>query len=228
MNTLGVIVACGREEEIGEGNEVAFLTLGNAPVFVHSLKTFEASSSIDSIILAITKDRIDSTLHAIKRYGCTKVKGVVVGGVNRLSTLRTVYAKMPEKAGTIVIQEASRPFVNSGVLSEVVKGAKRYGCAVAAHRIPDAVKYAPKGMKVEKSLGRNTVWAAQTPQAFRDEFLRKLVDSKVPSGKIVDDESEFVCDSAEIHLVEDGECNMKIRTKKDLAIAEALLHANLV
>lgn len=228
MNTLGVIIACGREEEIGAGCEVAFLTLGSSPVLVHSLKIFESCSAIDSVIIAITKDRIESTLHAIKRYGCSKVKGVVVGGVNRLSTLRIVYSKMPEKAGVIVVQEASRPFVRPGVLSEVIKGAKRYGCAVAAHRIPDAVKYAPKGMKVEKSLGRNTVWAAQTPQAFKDEVLRSLVDSKVSGGKIIDDESEFVCDNAEIHLVEDGECNMKIRTQKDLAIAEALLHANLV
>lgn len=228
MKTLGVIIACGKEEEIEGGNEVAFLPLGNTPVFMHSLKVFEASAAIDGIILAITKERIDSAQHAIKRFGCTKVKGVVVGGVNRLSTLRIVYSKMPEKAGTVVIQEAFRPFVKPEVLAEVVKSAKRYGCAVAAHRIPDAAKYAPKGMKVEESLGRNTVWAAQTPQAFKDEVLQKLVESKIPSGRIIDDESEFVCDDAEIHLVEDGECNMKIRTKKDLAIAEALYHANLV
>jgi 2-C-methyl-D-erythritol 4-phosphate cytidylyltransferase len=228
MKTLGIIIACGKEEEIGEGNEVAYLPLGDKPVFMHSVKVFEKSPAIDSVILAITKDRVDSVLHAIKRYGCTKVKGVVIGGVNRLSTLRTVYSKLPEKPSTVVVQEASRPFVDEVVLTEVVKCAKRYGCSVAGHRVPDAVKYVPKGMKVEKSLGRNTVWAAQTPQAFKDEVLRQLVDSKVPSGKVIDDESEFVFDNAEIHLVEDGECNMKIRTHKDLAIAEALHHAKLV
>ncbi|MDH3981445.1 MAG: 2-C-methyl-D-erythritol 4-phosphate cytidylyltransferase [Kiritimatiellaceae bacterium] len=228
MKTLGIIIACGKEEEIGEGHDVAFLPLGDFPVLVHTLKVFEASTVIDAIVIAVPKDRVDATLHAIKRYGCNKVRGVVVGGASRLSTLRTVYSKLPESASVVVIQEASRPFVKKAVLEETVKACKRYGCAVAAHRIPDAVKYVPKGMKVEKSMGRNTVWAAQTPQAFKDEVLCKLIDSKVPSSKVVDDESEFVCERADIHLVEVGECNMKIRTKKDLEIATALVSAKLV
>lgn len=228
MNALGVIIACGKEEEVKAGADAAFLTLGNVPVLAHTLKTFEAASAIDGVILAVAKDRVDSAVQIIKRYGCSKVVGVVVGGVNRLSTLRTVFSKMPVSPAIIVIHEASRPFVVKNVLAETVKSAKRYGCAIAAHKLPDAAKLAPKGVKAAKTLERNSVWSAQTPQAFKTEVLKKIVESKAAGIKIQDDESEHVRKPTEVHMVEAGERNMKIRSSSDLAVATALLNAKLV
>ncbi len=228
MNTLGIIVACGKDEEITTGTDAAFLNLGNTPMLAHTLRIFQGSDAIDGIIIAVGKERIDATMHIVRRFGVSKVCGIVVGGATRLSTLRTVFAKMPESASVMVIHEASRPFVSKSVLEETVKAAKRYGCAIAAHRIPDATKLAPKGMKVSKTIERNTVWVAQTPQAFKFEVLKKVVDTKVKGVKIVDDESEFVRKPAETHMVEAGENNLKIRSKHDLSVATALLNAKLV
>lgn len=227
MNTLAIVVACGKEEEIAPGTEAAFLTLGNAPMLVHVLKTMQVTDVIDSVILAVSKERVDATVHAVKRYGCTKVRGVVIGGATRLSTLRTVFSKIPEPASTVVIHEASRPFANKGILEETVKAAKRYGCAIAAHRLPDAVKVAPKGMKASNTLERNSAWITQTPQAFRFEVLEKIIDSKNKNVKLIDDESEHVRKPAEVHMVEAGSGNMKIRSSDDLAVATALFNARL-
>jgi len=227
MNTLGVIIACGKEEEIAPGTEAAFLTLGNAPMIVHSLKVFEDTSGIDGIIIAVAKERVDATIHAIKRFGCTKVKGVVVGSANRLATLRTVFSKLPEPASVIIVHEASRPFVKKEYLEETLKAAKRYGCSIAAHRIPDGTKFAKKGVKAAETLERNAVWISQTPQAFKSEVLEKIIDPKTKGVKIVDDESEYVRKPAEVHMVEVGSGNMKVRSSRDLAIATALLNANL-
>jgi len=228
MKTLAILIACGKEEEVAPGAEAAYLSLGACPVLVHSLKTFERSSVIDGVIVAVGKDRVSSTLHAIKRYGCTKVRGVVVGGVNRMSTLRAVFAKKPESASVVVVHEASRPFVTNAVLRETVKAAKRYGCAIAAHKIPDATKVVPKGMKATGTLDRNSVWVAQTPQVFKFDVFEKIIDPKNKGTKLIDDESEFVRQPSEVHMVEAGYENMKIRNSSDLAVATALLHANLV
>ena len=228
MKALAILIACGKEEEIAPGAEAAYLSLGACPVLAHSLKTFEESSVIDGVIVAVEKARVSATLHAVKRYGCTKVRGVVVGGVSRMSTLRAVFAKMPESASVIVVHEASRPFVTLSVLEETVKAAKRYGCSIAAHKIPDATKVAPKGVKASITLDRNSVWVAQTPQVFKMDVFEKIIDSKNKGIKLVDDESEFVGTSAEVHMVEAGYENMKIRNSSVLAVATALLHAKLV
>jgi 2-C-methyl-D-erythritol 4-phosphate cytidylyltransferase len=226
MNTV-VVVACGKEEEMAPGMETAFLTLGNGPVLSHCLRTYEENLSVDSIIVAVSKNRIESTLQLIKRFGCSKVRGIVVGGVNRLSTLRTVFSKLPEPASIILVQESSRPFVTHNVIDEAIKSAKRYGCAIAAHRLPDAVKVAAKGLKPECTLERNAAWAAQTPQVFRSEVLEKLISLKNKGIKLIDDESEWIRKPAEVHMVEAGYWNMKIRTSDDLAVATAMLSAKL-
>lgn len=225
MNTMAIVIACGKEEEIAPGTEAAFLPLGSRPIIGHSLKTLEESAAVDSVVVVVTKDRVDATIQVIRRFGCAKVRGVVVGGVNRMSSLRTVFGKIQTDPSVVVVVEASRPFLSHTTLSETVKRAKRYGCAIAAHRIPDATKLAPKGAKVAKTMERNTVWAAQTPQAFKTTVLKKIIDSK--GVKIIDDESEFVSGVAETQMVEAGYTNLKIRTKADLEIASALLHANL-
>ncbi len=225
MNTLAIIIACGKEEEIAPGTETAFLSLGSRPVLAHSLGAFQESSAIDTIIVATNKERVDSSVRVIKRFGYTKVVGIVVGGATRLSTLRTVFSKMPETATTVVVHEVSRPFVSLEVIREVVKASKRYGCAIAAHKLSDSVKVASKGLKPERTLDRNTVWAAQTPQAFKSEVLEKIIDPKNKNVKLIDDESEFVKKPSEVHMVEVGERNLKIRTSGDLAIATALFNA---
>jgi 2-C-methyl-D-erythritol 4-phosphate cytidylyltransferase len=134
---------------------------------------------------------------------------------------------MPEHASMIVVHEASRPFVTTDVLEETVKAGKRYGCAIAAHQLSDAAKLAPKGMKAVKTLERNSVWIAQTPQAFKYEVLEKLIAGTSKNIKILDDESEFVRKPSEVHMVEAGPANVKIRSSTDLAMATALLNAKI-
>ena len=227
MSTLAIVIACGKEEQIASGTDTAFLSLGSRPLLAHSLHTFQDSNSIDMIILAVAKDRVDSALQVVKRFGCTKVRGIVVGGSNRLSSLRTVYAKLPEPATTVIVHEASRPFVAESVIKEAVKAAKRYGCAIAAHKIQDSVKVATKGLKPDKTLERNSAWIAQTPQVFKMEVFEKIIDPRNKSIKLIDDESEWVKKPAEVHLVEAGYGNIKIRSVEDYAEATALFNAKL-
>ncbi len=227
MSTLAIIIACGKEEEIVSGTEVAFLSMGSRPVLAHSLKTFHESAVVDEIIVVVSKERVEGSLQVIKRFGFTKVRGVVIGGVNRLSSLRTVFSKISKPASIIILHEASRPFVSDNVIVETVKAAKRYGSSIAAHKLPDAVKVAIKGLKSSKTLERNSAWAAQTPQVFKNEVLKKILDLKNKNIKLIDDESEWVKSPAEVHLIESGCGNLKIRSAEDLTIATAMFNARL-
>ena len=226
MNVLAVVIACGKEEELDSGAEVGFLTLGDMPVLAHSMKTLQGTPSVDGVILAVSKARVDAALHLIRRYGFSKIKGVVVGGTSRASTLKTVFNKIPNSPSVILLHEASRPFTTKAVFDNAVKSAKRYGCAIAAHRLLDAVKTAPKGLKAAATLERGTAWRAETPQVFKIDLLEKIIKNK--TLKIIDDESEFIRKPAEVHMVESGPLNLKIRNSVDLAIASAYINAKLV
>jgi 2-C-methyl-D-erythritol 4-phosphate cytidylyltransferase len=227
MNTLAIVIACGKEEQITPGTDTAFLSLGSRPVLAHCLQTLQGSISVDSIIVVVSKDRVDSAMQVVKSFGCTKVHGIVSGSSNRLNSLRAVYAKLPEPASNVIIHEASRPFITQQVIADGVKAAKRYGCAIAAHRVPDAVKVSSKGLKAEKTLERNSVWIAQTPQMFKIDVFERLINPKNKTIKIIDDESQWVKKPAEVHMVEAGFSNIKIRTASDFSEVTALFNARL-
>lgn len=223
MSAWVIVLACGKEQEIAPGVEVAFLALGNRPVLAHSLQTLEENSLIEGIILVVKKERVDSALSMIRQFGCRKVTALVAGSTRRQANLKKAYEQIPEEASAILVHEASRPFVNDDVVTETVKAGRRYGAAVAAVKSVDPVKLAEKGQKLTKTLDRSTIWLAQSPQAFKRSVFEKVLKG---SAKLTDDESALLEKTRqEIHLVVSSPANMKIRTGDDLEAAGALFNA---
>jgi 2-C-methyl-D-erythritol 4-phosphate cytidylyltransferase len=224
MSTWAVVLACGKEQEITSGVDVAFLGLGDLPVLAHSLRTFQHNDLIDGIILVVKKQRVDNALQVIRACGLNKVRSLVAGSGTRLSNLKKACEQLPDDATSVLVHGVCRPFVSDDVITEVVKAGKRYGAAVAAVRSTDAVKLAEKGQKVSKLLERNTVWMVQSPQVFKRDVFEKMLKSGI---KLVDDESALLEKTRqEIHLVVSTEANMKIRIAQDFERAGALVNLN--
>jgi len=222
MSAWAIVLACGKEQEITSGVDVAFLALGDLPVFAHSLRKFQENDLIDGIILVVKKQRIDNVLQIIRACGLNKVKSLVVGSGSRLSNLKKASDELPDNATAVLVHGACRPFVASDVITETVKAGKRYGAAVAAVRSTDAIKLAEKGQKASKALERSTIWAVQSPQVFKRDVFEKMLKS---GNKLVDDESALLEKTRqEIHLVVSTDANMKIRTAQDFERANALVN----
>ena len=221
MSAWAIVLACGKDQEIGPSVDVAFLALGSRPVVARSIQTLEQNPLIEGIVLVVRKERVDSALHTVRSFGCRKISAIVAGGPMRLTNLKNAMEKLPEETSVVLIHEASRPFLNDEIITETIKAGKRYGAAVAAVKSSEAVKLAEKGQKVTKSLDRNTVWLIQSPQVYKIEVFKKMLKS---SGKLLDDDSELLTRTKqEIHLVAGSTGNMKIRTPDDLQIASAIL-----
>ncbi len=221
MSAWAIVLACGKDQEIGAGVDVSFLALGSRPVVARSIQTLEQNPLIEGIILVVRKERVDSALHTVRSFGCRKISAIVAGGPIRLTNLKNALEKLPEETSVVLIHEASRPFLNDEIITETIKAGKRYGAAIAAVKSPDAVKLAEKGQKVTQSLDRNSVWLVQSPQVYKIDVFKKMLKG---SGKLLDDDSELLAKGKqEIHLVAGSVGNMKIRTPDDLQIASAIL-----
>ncbi len=221
MSAWAIVLACGKEQEISPGVDVAFLALGSRPVVTRSIQALEQNSLIEGIVLVVKKERVESALQLVRSFGCRKISAIVAGGASRLANLKNAYAQIPDDATVALIHDASRPFVTDEVITETVKAGKRYGAAVAAVKSVNAAKLAETGQKVTKTLDRSTVWLVQGPQVFKRDVFEKILKS---SAKLLDDESALLEKTRQsIHLVVDSPGNMKIRTSGDLAMASALL-----
>lgn len=221
MSAWAIVLGCGKEQEITAGVDVAFLALGSKPVLAHSLQALQQNDLIEGIVLAVKRERVDNALQIVRSYGLRKVKSLVAGTGTRLSNLKKAMEQVPEEATAVLVHEAARPFVQDEVITETVKAGKRYGAAVAAIRSTDSVKLAEKGQKVSKTLDRNTIWLAQSPQAFKRDVFEKMLKS---GTKVIDDESALLEKTRqELHLVVSSEMNLKIRTGQDLERAAAFV-----
>lgn len=221
MSAWAIVLACGKDQEIGSGVDVAFLALGSRPVVARSIQTLEQNPLIEGIVLVVRKERVDSALHTVRSFGCRKISAIVAGGPARLTNLKNALERIPDDATAVLIHEATRPFLNDEIITETIKAGKRYGAAVAAVKSADAVKLTEKGQKVTKSLDRSTVWLVQSPQVYKIDVFKKMLKG---TGKLVDDDSELLIKGKqEIHLVSGSPGNMKIRTPDDLQVASAIL-----
>jgi len=61
------------------------------------------------------------------------------------------------------------------------------GAVVAAAPVTDTIKQVARGMEVDRTLDRSSLWAAQTPQAFRADALREALASTELLAQATDD-----------------------------------------
>jgi 2-C-methyl-D-erythritol 4-phosphate cytidylyltransferase len=140
----------------------------------------------------------------------------------------------------VAIHDAARPLVTASlirdVLSALAADAEAAG-AIAAAPIADTVKRVAgdptpkrllgpdKGSKrrfaIEETLDRTRLWAAQTPQAFRTDALRRAIGS---GAEPATDEATLVEAAGGAVLIHpSSEENLKVTKPVDLALAEQLL-----
>lgn len=220
----GIIVAAGKSSRMGANVDKAFLSLGTKPVLAYSLMAFEACEDIDTIVLVVRKERVDAARGLVSMYGCSKVIAVLAGGATRQASVGVGMDALGEATRLVAVHDGARPCVTKELISETLKTAKRYGSGVAATRMTDTVKHVERGLTVERTLDRNKLWAAQTPQSFKFELLRRAYEEVAKRKEIVTDDSaalEMIGES--VRLVASTVGNMKITCAEELPVAAALL-----
>ena len=224
--TWGLIVACGKSEQMLPEVDIPFLDLCGKPILTYSLLAYEKCQDIDGVVLVVAKERIESVQTMTQMFGCSKIRKVIAGGSHRQSCVALGLKAMDEDVTLVSVHEASRPCITSDLISETVKAAKRYGSGVAALPVPDVIKEVKKGLTVKETLDHHSLWAVQSPQTFKKDALVKGYDLANRKKKVLEDDASAVelLAKDDIHLIESQPQNFKIRTADDLRTAANLLH----
>ena len=222
--TWGLIVACGKDEQLLSQSDTAFLTMGTKPVLMYSLMAYEKCDDIDGVVVVVRKDRMDDLKNMVQMFGCSKVKKIVAGSSNRRMSVKNGLNALDDDVSIVSIHNASRPCVSNNLIADTVKAAKRYGSGIAASKVLDGVKEVGKGHKVAKTLDHANMWTVQTPQTFKTEILHHSLNEAAKKKVDVDDES-FALErmKKEVHLVPSSHTNLRIKTPTDLNLATAFL-----
>jgi 2-C-methyl-D-erythritol 4-phosphate cytidylyltransferase len=145
--------------------------------------------------------------------------GWVIGGVSRSASVRNALDAASD-ATVVVIHDAARPLVTAGLVRECLDALDGVDGVIAACPASDTIHVASSDRIVRDTPDRSTLWAAQTPQVFRADILRRAL----AGGDSATDEAALVAAvGGTVRLIEGPSDNIKVTTPTDLRLAEALL-----
>lgn len=226
MHVAAIIAAGGRGLRLGADRPKQFLDIGGRSILEMSVAALAASDRITEIVIALPDDHLEAESKAIKS-AIHRPLSFVKGGARRQDSVANAFAKTSKHADVILIHDAARPFVSPGVISRAIDGAKAYGAAIAAIGARDTIKQTAAGEAnadgarlIRATIPRDTVFLAQTPQAFQRDILARALSEG--SGVDATDEAMLVERlGVPVHVVEGDQRNIKITTAEDLAAAQA-------
>ncbi|MFH0807217.1 MAG: IspD/TarI family cytidylyltransferase, partial [Elusimicrobiota bacterium] len=169
MTSAAIIVAAGASRRFGTDMPKQFYPLFGLPVFLWSVLAFKKIREFSQIILVVPQKYSGSLERYSKKYSFEVVKG----GKERFDSVRAGLEKVNTNCRYIAIHDGARPLVTPELILRALKNAKRSGASVLAVPARDTVKLAGAGMKINRTIPRNTVWLAQTPQVFKSSIIRE-------------------------------------------------------
>lgn len=227
MKTAGIIVSAGKGSRFGGSLPKQFYPLIGKPVVAWSLLCFERSELIDEIYLVIDLKYLKKYQKIIDEYGIKKIIKIVKGGRERQYSVFNGINSIEGKCDIVVVHDAVRPFVTDTLLSKIIRTAQRFGSAVPGVKAIDTLKAVNKNF-VERTIDRKHIYAIQTPQAFRYEILKSAHIKARESKYTGTDDAELVeMAGGRVRIVEGDYRNVKITTKYDILIGEAIARSLL-
>lgn len=222
---VALVPAAGRGLRMGGSVPKQFLSLGGEPLIVQSLRTLQASSVVDQIVLAVPLADVEYCENDIVlRYRFTKVTKVVAGGAERQDSVRCALAQVHADTEIVLIHDAVRPFMTQQMIEEVVAAARKAGAAIIALPMRDTVKQVRTDGTIERTVDRTPLWLAQTPQAFRRGWIESAHKKAHAEGiRATDDAFLVECLGYSVAVVEGSGENIKVTRPEDLVIGEAIL-----
>ena len=228
MNTLAILVAAGSGERLGADVPKAFVPIGGQPMILRAAMAFEAASSVDSVVAVVPSSELERAQEVLEPI--RKLWGVASGGARRQDSVLEGLKLVPDdfEGGIVLVHDAARPFVDHELIDAVVQAARRTGAAVPVIGVVDTVKRL-EGNRVKETVDRDTLGAAQTPQAFRYALLARAYEEAFRVGLALSDEAMAVERLGEpIEAVPGSSRNRKITLPEDLAWAELIVRGERV
>ena len=146
----------------------------------------------------------------------------VAGGSTRLQSVTRAFRSPADDFDLVAIHDAVRPFFADATFRSVLAAASEYGVALPAISVSDTI-HAVRDNAIDLTLDRTSLVAAQTPQCFRYEVLREVLEKAERDSEEATDEAGLATRYGfPARVVPGDSLNFKITRPDDLALAEAI------
>jgi 2-C-methyl-D-erythritol 4-phosphate cytidylyltransferase len=218
-----ILPAAGKSTRFRDNEKKPFAALDGRPVWLRTAELFVSRDDVCQCILVI--DPSDEEM-VRRKYGANMAFlniSLVHGGSERFESVANALKIVKDEVDFVAIHDSVRPCVTTELIDKVFQQAVKSGAAILALGMTDSLKRGSSTdpVVIEQSLPRERLWLAQTPQVFSKEILVKAFKN-VPKGA-TDDSQVVESTGATVSIVVGSSSNIKITTRDDLFLADAIL-----
>jgi 2-C-methyl-D-erythritol 4-phosphate cytidylyltransferase len=220
VSSLAVIVpAAGSGSRFGGELPKQFQPFAGRPLVQYVVERFLSEPEVSQIVVPVAPDLLDS----ISQQAGERVT-FIAGGATRQESVVHGMAGLRRDIELVAIHDAARPLFSSEMFRAVVEAAREVGAALPVLPVTDTIHVMNDDATVGSTLDRSMLGAAQTPQCFRLDILRRVLDRAVAERVEGTDEAGLAARYGFIVKAVAGDRrNLKITVQEDLAIAESIL-----
>ena len=225
MSAFAVIFpAAGQSSRFGDKEKKPFANLDGRAVWLRSVEQFITRSDVVQCIIVVSPD--DQEMFR-RRFSASLVFmdiQVANGGAERFESVANALALVKPEVEFVAVHDAVRPCLTESLINDVFAKAEQTGAAMLAVPVYDTVKQVDANKQIKGTVPRQGLWLAQTPQVFRRDWLQAAYDGRAKLGSNITDDAQLMEAAGHIvHVVDGATTNIKITTRHDLFLAEAIL-----
>jgi len=225
MKIVALIAAAGKGKRMNARISKPFIPVSGKPILAYTIEKFERCRLIDKIYLIVSREEKElCSRNIILKYNFSKVQELIDGGETRQDSIYNGLKALDKDTDIVVIHDGARPLIEETIIQDSIETAQKYGAAITAIPIKDTVKKCGKDFFINKTLNREEIWRAQTPQTFKYDLILPAYHKAYKDKCLTTDDAAIIERYGhKIKLIIGSEENIKITTPFDIIVAENFL-----
>ncbi len=220
MRVTAIIAAGGAGRRLGAAVPKQLLEIHGRSLLEHSVRAFDRHPGVRDLVVVLPQALAGNPPAHLR--ATQKPVAIVAGGERRQDSVANAFDRVPPDADIVLVHDAARPFVTAELIARAIGAAAEHGAAIVAAPATDTIKRvaaAGGSPVVVETIARETIYLAQTPQAFRRDVLGAAVAMGRAGIDGTDEAMLAECAGHPVHIVPGDAANVKITTAGDLDAA---------
>ncbi len=212
-----IIAAAGSGKRMNLEKPKQFLKFNGEPLIYYSIAEAEKINFVSEIIISTNKEYLNFLKNYCKEKKFKKNIKIVEGSVERQYSIANALKEVSGDIEYVAIHDAARPFLKQKYFEQAIQELKNYDGVVVGVKSRDTVKIINDKNEIIKTLNRDEIILANTPQFFKKNVILKAYEKAKEEKFLGTDDSSLVEKfNGKIKFIEGDKDNIKITFKEDL------------
>jgi len=222
---IALVPAAGIGTRLGDALPKQYLDINGVPLIFHALKALAAVKRIDKIVVVLSpEDQHWRASSVIFDSLGARISVAYIGGKSRGESVANGLAHIESEMTNddwVMVHDAARPCIRTELVEQFIDEMESdLVGGLLALPLADTIKLDDGDLRVAKTIPRDGIWRAQTPQMFRFGLLKIALRDFVEA---TDEAQAIESTGHQPKLVMGDSANLKVTYAPDLQLAGLLL-----